>query len=144
MPDGATPLRRSRTASIIQSRLTRFAVVGGGAALLEFAVFAGLIAVGTWPALASLLSFAVGMTSSFVGYRRWTFSGDQALPMFSQFGAYLALAVVNAVVSATLVQVMVNVGLDARLAKVVMMAAVACWNFAILDRLVFRRDLPKP
>lgn len=60
--------------------------------------------------------------------------------MRSQFGAYLTLAVVNAVISAALVQVMVAHGLRAWIAKLATMAAVACWNFLILDRLVFRRS----
>ena len=130
---------RTTVSRIADKRVARFLVIGAGAAVLELAAFQALVTAHLLPAVASLVSFAIGMTSSFLGYRNWTFAGDQTLPMHSQFGAYLTLAVVNAGISAALVQLMVSRGLHAWTAKVVMMAAVACWNFLILDRLVFRR-----
>jgi putative flippase GtrA len=117
----------------------RFLVVGGGAALLELGVFQVLVLVGLDPVVANVLSFAVGMTSSFLGYRLWSFAGDHSLPVAGQFGAYLTLALFNAATSSVMIHALVGAGAVPWVAKVSCMVLIACWNYLLLNRFVFRR-----
>jgi putative flippase GtrA len=124
---------------VTSRRLVRFLLVGGGAAALELATFQLLVVLGIPPVGANVLSFLVGMTSSFLGYRLWTFSGNHRLPLGAQFGAYAVLAAVNVVLSSLVIQGLISVGLPPWGAKVTTMACVALWNFALLNRLIFGR-----
>ena len=122
----------------------RFLVVGGSAALLELGVFQLLVHAGVAPVPANVVSFAFGMTTSFLGYRMWTFAGDQSLPVAGQFGAYLALALFNAAATSALIHVLVSAGTIPWLAKAGCMVLVAGWNFLLLNRLIFRRRPATP
>nr|WP_255424293.1 GtrA family protein [Cellulomonas sp. HLT2-17] len=121
--------------------VARFLVVGGGAALLELAIFQVLALAGMGPVAANALSFLVGMTTSFVGYRLWSFAGDHDLPIGGQFGAYATLALVNVGASSLVIHALVTAGLWPLIAKVSCMVLIACWNYLLLNRLIFRRQL---
>lgn len=121
------------------SPFIRFLVVGGGAALLELATFQALVLLGLDPVAANALSFLLGMTSSFIGYRIWSFAGDHTLPVAGQFGAYATLAGFNAVASSVMIHALIGAGLQPWTAKAGCMALIAAWNFLLLNRLIFRR-----
>lgn len=122
--------------------MARFLVVGGGAALLELTVFQVLVLVGLDPVAANLVSFTVGMTTSFAGYRLWSFAGDHTLPIAGQFGAYVMLALFNALATSLMIHWLVAAGLRPWTSKAGCMALVAGWNFLLLNRLIFRRHPP--
>ncbi|GHS89814.1 hypothetical protein AGMMS50218_16910 [Actinomycetota bacterium] len=127
----------------LRTPLFRFVVVGGGAALLELSVFQVLVVAGLDPVPANVLSFLAGMTTSFVGYRKWSFAGEHRLPLASQFGAYFTLALVNSFASSAIIHWLVGTGTRPWVAKIICMALVATWNFLLLNRLIFRRgDTP--
>ena len=119
--------------------IARFIVVGGGAALFELTIFQVLVQAGFDPVVANVLSFAVGMLTSFVGYRHWSFAGDHALPVGSQFGAYVGLALFNASASSLIIHGLVAEGMRPLISKACCMALIAVWNYLFLSRLVFRR-----
>ncbi len=119
--------------------VVRFLVVGGGAALLELVTFQVLVMFGMDPVVANVLSFAVGMTTSFAGYRLWSFAGNHTLPIGSQFGAYATLALINVLASSLIIHGLVEAGLQPWISKAGCMALIAGWNFLLLNRLIFHR-----
>lgn len=124
--------------------LLRFLVVGGGATLVELGAFQALLLLGLPPVPANVVSFVIGMLTSFIGYRLWSFAGDHTLPVAGQFTAYATLALINATVSSTLIHVLVDGGVPPLVAKAGCMVAIATWNFMILNRIVFRRSSSAP
>ncbi|MCR6491747.1 GtrA family protein [Cellulomonas sp. P24] len=121
------------------ARVIRFLVVGGAAATLEFIAFESLVLVGVDPVFANVMSFVLGMTTSFLGYRRWSFAGEHLLGLGSQFGAYLTLAAFNALASSVIIHELTAEGVRPWVSKIGCMALIACWNYLLLNRLVFRR-----
>ncbi|GCD20840.1 hypothetical protein CTKZ_24020 [Cellulomonas algicola] len=124
--------------------LLRFIVVGGGAALLELGTFELLARAGLPVVAANVLSFVLGLLTSFAGYRLWTFAGEHTTPVTAQLGAYVALALVNVAATSAIISVLVSAGLVPWVAKAICMALVATWNFLLLNRIVFRRASPSP
>lgn len=127
-----------------RTALARFLVVGGGAAALELGLFQLLVLAGLDPVPANVLSFLVGLVTSFLGYRLWSFAGDHTMPVAGQLGAYVTLALVNSVASSVILHLLVGAGLVPWLAKVCCMGLVAAWNFTILHRVIFRRRPTEP
>lgn len=119
----------------------RFLIVGGGAAVVELGLFQLLVLIHVDPVPANIASFVVGLVTSFVGYRLWSFVGDHTLPVAGQFGAYLTLALANAAVSSLAIHALVAAGMIPLLAKAGSMGVIAAWNYVILNRLVFRRGV---
>jgi len=79
------------------------------------------------------------MTTSFLGYRMWSFGGDHRPGIGSQFAADLTLALINAAASSLIIHAMTTAGVKPWISKLGCMALIACWNYLLLNRLIFRR-----
>jgi putative flippase GtrA len=55
------------------AQLTRFVLVGGGAAVVDYSSYQALLALGLWVHLAKALAFILGTTTAYLINRRWTF-----------------------------------------------------------------------
>ncbi len=150
-PAGGRPDGRSDTAPTAEGRVgrlvgrlgsghpVRFLVVGGGSAAGEFLTFQGAVLAGLLPTAANAVSFVVGLALSFTGYRLWSFAGDHVISGRAQFAGYLGLALVNLVITSTLIHLFVGAGLAPWASKLICMAMVTTWNFFLLNRVIFRR-----
>ncbi len=88
-------------------------------------------------AIAQSVSFLMGMFVSFFLNKYWSFRSDG--PAKREFARYAMLAVVNLLLSNLMLWGLVSgFGMVAWLAKLVVMALIACWNFVIFQRLVFK------
>lgn len=122
----------------------RFLIVGGGSAAAEFLTFQAVVHAGVLPTAANAVSFVVGLVMSFTGYRLWSFAGDHVISGRSQFAGYLGLALVNLVITSTLIHLFVAAGLAPWVSKLICMAMVTTWNFFLLNRVIFRREPTRP
>ena len=145
-PDGrsdtptAAGLRARIGARLGSGHPVRFLVVGGGSAAAEFLTFTTAVHAGLLPTAANAVSFVVGLVLSFTGYRLWSFAGDHVISGRSQFAGYLGLALVNLVITSTLIHLFVAAGLAPWASKLICMVMVTTWNFFLLNRVIFRRQ----
>jgi len=121
-------------------RFLRFLFSGGSAAGAEYLVFLALLGwLGTgWLLPSQSISFGCGFLVSFLLNRAWVFqsSGD----MRGELLKYSAVAIINLIFGNLAIAVMVTgLGLDALIAKFIVMVMVAAWNYVIFSRLVFRQ-----
>ena len=116
----------------------RYLISGGSAALIEYVTFlllhallgiSGLI-------LAQTLSFLTGLGVSFTINKIWVFKSTQDIK--KELFPYLSLALFNVVAGNAVMYWLVEL-LNAKFwsAKILVMALVALWNYAIFSKLIF-------
>jgi putative flippase GtrA len=124
-------------------QLGRFGIVGALATLTHALTFAAAIeALHARPLLANLLGFALALCVSFLGHLHWTFRAEvgggqpDAPSMFLRF-AIVALAGL-ALNSLIVVVVVERLGLDYRIAMLLMVTVVPLFLFWLCKRFAFR------
>jgi putative flippase GtrA len=124
-------VRRSLDYSVV-----RFMISGGIAAFVEYIIFIiciiflGLI-------LSNVISFTAGLAISFMLNRRWVF--DVNNNTIRRLLYYLVLSFINVAVGTGFIWILVNsVGVWQYVAKILVMAMIAMWNFVIYKRVIFK------
>lgn len=118
-------------------QLTRFVLIGGFCALVDFGVYQGLLAVGLWVHLAKALSFVAGTTTAFFLNRRFTFAAGNTGGA-GQLGGFVLLYTVTFFVNVGTNALMLHLGLVIPLAWVVAQGVATAINFVMLRTVVFR------
>jgi putative flippase GtrA len=116
----------------------RFNLVGIMNAVLTYAVYAALVAVGVNHFIALAADYAVGIVFSFVMNKRLTFRvrGRASPTMFLRMaGSYVLLLALNALILWLLVD---RNGVDTYLGQAIALVVVALLSFAAQRVLVFR------
>ncbi len=132
----AEPLRRLSQRAIVRQGL-RFAMAGGVATIVHFAVLIAAVELGrTGPVLASTIAYCVGISVSYTLNRRFTFGADK--PVRETFGKYVALYLVAIALNAGIVWVLVHFGVWYLLAQAIAIGLILFWNFLGARYLVFR------
>ncbi len=136
------PVRRSlRTAipwTAIPWTAVRFALVGLLNTGVDFAVFLALMAVpGTPVLLANACGYGVGVLSSFLLNRSWTFRVRRdAAPLTRRLPVFLAFNLVGLALSSLVVGLLVP-AVHPLVAKVAATVATFAWNYWSSRRFVF-------
>ncbi|MBM3486055.1 MAG: GtrA family protein [Alphaproteobacteria bacterium] len=122
-------------------QMVRFAIVGVINTAIDFAIFSALhFGVGFGIVAANVLAFLVAVTNSFIMNRAWTFAGRKGsgriryqLPMFVALNTVgLVLSTVTVLALSEMMQVLA--------AKVCAIVVVFLWNYATIQRFVYRAD----
>lgn len=112
-------------------------MAGGAAAITEYSLFIVLKSSGLTIIIANSLSFLGGLIVSFSINKLWVFSAKGETPR--QFSLYFILAAINLNISNLLVLLLVDkIGVKALVAKLIVMAAIALWNYFFFSKLIFR------
>jgi putative flippase GtrA len=119
------------------TKLVRFLVSGGSAALVEYCTF--LFLGSTFHInifFANSLSFLCGLIVSFLLNKRWVFRSKKKT--YGEFIRYFILALVNLAISNIAIDLLVNgVHLKQFIAKIYVMMIIALWNYIIFSKLIF-------
>lgn len=118
-------------------QLTRFVLIGGFCALVDFGVYQGLLALGLWVHAAKAISFVAGTTTAFFLNRRFTFAAGNTGGM-GQLGGFVLLYTVTFFVNVGTNALMLHFKLAIALAWVVAQAVATAINFVMLRTVVFR------
>lgn len=134
VPQVAEPTRLG-----LVTQLTRFVLVGGCAAVVDYGSYQGLLALGLWIHLAKALSFILGTTTAYLVNRRWTF---QAQGGGAQFASVMTLYAITFAVQVGMNAVMLGLlppmtG-EITLAFVVAQGTATTINFVVQRTLIFR------
>lgn len=124
------------------AQISRFVLIGGFCALVDYGVYQGLLALGVWIHLAKALSFIAGTTTAFFLNRRFTFAAGNTGGL-GQLGGFALLYTVTFFVNVgtnalTLHLLPENLALRVTLAWVVAQGLATIINFVMLRTVVFR------
>ncbi|MDQ3762406.1 MAG: GtrA family protein [Actinomycetota bacterium] len=124
----------------LSTQLTRFVLVGGVAAVVDYSSYQALLAIGLWVHLAKALAFITGTTTAYLINRRWTFQGRgggaQCASVMALYGATFVVQVgMNAVMLALLPPMLGEI----TLAFVVAQGIATGINFIVQRTVIFRR-----
>ena len=129
------------TASPVPARhaVPRFLLVGVASLVVDFSVYVAAHAVLGFPVwLAAATGFCAAFVVNFGLNRSWVFAAAHG-GRSGQLGRYVVLVLVNLGITTAAVAWLVHVGMEYRLAKLVVAAVVAVINFVAQRRWVFRR-----
>lgn len=122
----------------MNTQILRFLVSGGTAAAIEYATFITLRLAFDSPnlALAQSLSFLAGLLTSFALNRSWVFKSTANAS--DQFIRYAVLAAINLLIGNLAITALVSLGINPYLAKLLVMAMIAAWNYLIFSTHIFK------
>jgi putative flippase GtrA len=120
-------------------QLTRFVLVGGLSALVDYGTYQALLAMGTWVHLAKAISFVLGTTTAYMLNRRWTFnSAGGTAPAMRFVLLYSVTFFVNIGVNAFMLYLLGDFSGEKTVAWVVAQGTATMINFVMLRLVVFR------
>lgn len=119
------------------SKVVKFIVSGGGAATVEYGLFAILSVLHTPLVIAHTVSFLCGLIISFTLNKVWVFSSRGNIKR--QLISYGILASVNIVIGNCFIWILVEHSVvHALLAKLIVMSALSLWNYLFFLRIIFK------
>jgi putative flippase GtrA len=120
-------------------QLTRFVLVGGLSALVDYGSYQALLAMGTWVHLAKAISFILGTTTAYLINRRWTFnSAGGTAPAMRFVLLYSVTFFVNTGVNAFMLYLLADFAGEKTVAWVIAQGTATVINFVMLRLVVFR------
>ncbi len=120
----------------MSAQFLRFCIVGGGATLLNYALFYLLYQGMGWNyMLASGTGYMTGVFAGYAANRFWTFSNAAESNIFSYMGVYVASLVLSLVALHLLVEL---VGIPATIANLLVIGMTMITNFIGTKFLVFK------
>jgi putative flippase GtrA len=136
-----TTTRLAPTADLgLVAQLGRFVAIGAFCALVDFGVYQGLLALGTYVHLAKAISFICGTTTAYLLNRRFTFATSGGKGRFAGFVAlYGTTFALNVGVNALALAFLPDMPLRITLAWVLAQGTATVVNFVMLRSVVFRR-----
>ena len=123
-------------------RIMKFLVSGSLAAITEYVSFAVMEKAGIILIASQTISFLCGFVVSFLLNRAWVFkSKEKASRQLMKYGL---LAAINLVLTNLVMNCMVYVlHVNSLIAKILVMAMVAFWNYIIFSKLIFQQAKTK-
>jgi putative flippase GtrA len=130
----------SETAQLgLVAQLSRFVAIGIVSAGVDYGIYQGLLALGTWASLAKAISFICGTTTAYLLNRRFTFASSAGKARLAGFvllyGTTFAL---NVGMNALMLAVLPDIPLRVSAAWVIAQGVATMINFVMLRTVVFR------
>ncbi len=124
----------------LSTQLTRFVLVGGVAAVVDYGSYQALLALGLWVHLAKALAFVAGTSTAYLINRRWTFQGrGGGAQLASVLALYGITFVVQVGVNAVLLALLPPMWGEITAAFVVAQGTATGINFVVQRTVIFRR-----
>lgn len=123
----------------LTTQLTRFALVGGVAAIVDYGSYQALLALGWWVHAAKALAFIAGTTTAYLINRRWTFAGRGGGAQFASVMALYGITfVVQVGMNAMMLALLPPVRGEITAAFVVAQGTATGINFIVQRTVIFR------
>ncbi len=128
-----------RVRSRLSTQLTRFVLVGGVAAMVDYGSYQALLATGLWVHLAKALGFIAGTTTAYLINRGWTFQGRGDRAEFASVMAlYGTTFVVQVGMNAVMLALLPPIRGEITCAFIVAQGTATCINFIVQRTVIFR------
>jgi putative flippase GtrA len=123
----------------LSTQLTRFVMVGGLAALVDYGSYQTLLALGLWVHLAKALGFVAGTSTAYAINRRWTFQGRGGGTQFASVMALYGVTFVAQVgMNAAMLALLPPMRGEITVAFVVAQGIATSINFIVQRSVIFR------
>lgn len=124
----------------------RYLIVGSSAFVVEYGTFYLMYYLFHWHLiLANSLSFILGLLTSFILSRIWTFYGqDYKNKLHAQFGMYISIALLNLLLTNLIVSWLKYADLAPKFGKLFAMVFTSLWNYLLFKRIIFTKADPNP
>jgi putative flippase GtrA len=117
--------------------MIRWGLVGTTTTLVDYLLFISLYGPISSVFLANLISATVATFINYLTHHRWTFKSEQN---HSRSGLkYLLNLIFWWLVSTTVIKLLVDAGVDPRIAKLVPLVLIVPVNYFVLNHLVFKK-----
>jgi putative flippase GtrA len=124
---------------MLTTQLTRFVLVGGLSAIVDYGSYQLLLWLGVWVHLAKGLSFIAGTTTAYLLNRRWTFRAPGSPARFAGFvGLYATTFCVNVGVNALVLYLLPPSPWEITIAFMIAQGVATTINFLVMRGLIFR------
>jgi putative flippase GtrA len=121
------------------AQLSRFALIGGFSAIVDYGIYQSLLALGVWVHLAKALSFIAGTATAYLLNRRWTFNARGGRTTAARFAALYAVTFcVQVGVNALALRLLPTFVGQVTVAFVIAQGTATAINFVMLRTVVFR------
>lgn len=126
---------------MLEKRIIHYGISGFSAFIIEYGSFLILYYALKLPVvLSNTLSFILGLITSFTLNKNWVFGHTvHTRTFYNQFLVYLSVAVVNLMVTNLAIHILAKY-IPAFVAKILLVLIVACWNFVIFKKIIFKSD----
>jgi putative flippase GtrA len=116
--------------------MIRWGLVGITTTLIDYLLFISLYRPTESVFLANLISATVATSINYLTHHRWTFKSEQS---HSRSGfKYILNLIFWWLVSTTVIKLLVDTGVDPRIAKLVPLVLIVPVNYFVLNHLVFK------
>lgn len=124
----------------------KYLVIGTCAFVGEYGSFLALFKMVHLPLIAAnSISFAVGLFISFGFNRHWSFKNESFHKrVHQQMVLYGGLALINLLLTNVIISLLSRAGVLPAVAKIIVMACVATWNFFIYRHAIFNATRVDP
>jgi putative flippase GtrA len=117
--------------------MIRWGLVGITTTLIDYLLFISLYRPTESVFLANLISATVATSINYLTHHRWTFKSEQS---HSRSGfKYILNLIFWWLVSTTVIKLLVDTGVDPRIAKLVPLVLIVPVNYFVLNHLVFKK-----
>jgi len=117
--------------------MIRWGLVGITTTLIDYLLFISLYGLIKSVFIANLISATVATCINYLAHHRWTFRSEQN---HSRSGLkYLLNLIFWWLVSTTVIKLLVDAGIDPRIAKLVPLVLIVPVNYFVLNHLVFKK-----
>ena len=130
----------------LSKSLQKYLYVGAGAFAMEYGSFYLMYEVLHIPLIiANSGSFGLGLLTSFLLNRFWTFSTKEySKKAAHQFGFYVTLALINLVLTNLIVEWLGHMGFNPKYGKLVAMIVTSLWNYMLFKVIIFSHKKTVP
>ncbi|MFY9807587.1 MAG: GtrA family protein [Pseudonocardiaceae bacterium] len=138
----AAPQLQAQTSAPLRlsTQLTRFVLVGGVAAVVDYSSYQALLATGLWVHLAKALSFIAGTATAYLINRRWTFQSRGGRGEIASIATLYGITfVVQVGMNAVMLAVLPPIRGEITCAFIVAQGIATCINFIVQRTVIFRR-----
>lgn len=127
----------------LNKSLKRFLFVGICAFSVEYGTFYFLYyAIHQKLILANSISFILGLLTSFIFNRIWTFTLNKGNKSYKkgikhQFSYYTILSIVNLILTNLIVEGLTLISINPRFGKLIAMVTTSLWNYTLFKYIIF-------
>ena len=130
----------NKLTEFMHTKVFRYLVSGGTSFVVEYSSFLALYYLFSMSAVGSnTISFILSLITSFSLNKLWVFkSNSQSRQTSHQLVIYAVAAGCNLIITDFAIHWLVGIEVPAFAAKMLLIIAVACWNFLLFQKLIFK------
>lgn len=128
--------------TLTKKKAVRYLISGATSFAVEYGSFLALFYIVHFtPVVSNTISYILSLVTSFTLNKYWVFAHTQQRRQVShQLAMFSVMALFNLTVTDIAIHVLVDMDVPAFVAKMILITAVAAWNFLLFQKLIFKKN----